>query len=303
MKKLLVNIWNRTFDYYLIVRNACYLFVDMLYQKVVPAPRVVSIEETIRYIIDSHCSVSRLGDGEIKIANGQALTFQTKQPLLQQKMKEVLSTPIPHHIVCLPDIFTDLTSYNAETRRHWKLHLAFYRKLWYKYIHRKRIFYNAFISRCYMMFADKTSCASYFKLMQQIWAGKDILLVEGEKSRLGVGNDLFDNAHSIRRILAPNKNAFDHYEAIVHEIKKYSPQEYLILLALGPTATVMAYDLARKGYQAIDIGHVDIEYEWYRMGATHKVPVLGKFVNEAGAGAGVGDIHDEKYKKEIVCRF
>lgn len=303
MKKLLVNIWNRTFDYYLIVRNACYLFVDMLYQKVVPAPRVVSIEETIRYIIDSHCSVSRLGDGEIKIANGQALTFQTKQPLLQQKMKEVLSTPIPHHIVCLPDIFTDLSPYNTEASRHWKLHLAFYRKSWYKYIHRKRDFYNAFISRCYMMFVDKTPCASYFKLMQQIWAGKDILLVEGEKSRLGVGNDLFDNVHSIRRILAPNKNAFDHYEAIVHEVQKYSPQEYLILLALGPTATVMAYDLARKGYQAIDIGHVDIEYEWYRMGATHKVPVLGKFVNEAGAGAGVGDIHDEKYKKEIVCRF
>ena len=50
-------------------------------------------------------------------------------------------------------------------------------------------------------------------------------------------------------------------------VQKYSPNEYLILLALGPTATVMAYNLAQKGYQAIDIGHIDIEYEWYRMGA------------------------------------
>ena len=87
-----------------------------------------------------------------------------KQPLLQQKMQEVLSVPISNHIVCLPDIFTDLSLYNIEARNHWKLHLAFYRKSWYKYINRKRIFHNAFISRCYMMFADKTQCAFYFKL-------------------------------------------------------------------------------------------------------------------------------------------
>ena len=143
----------------------------------------------------------------------------------------------------------------------------------------------------------------YFKLIQQIWADKDILLIEGEKSRLGVGNDLFDNVKSIRRILAPNTNAFDHYDAIMKIVQKYSPNEYLILLALGPTATVMAYNLAQKGYQAIDIGHIDIEYEWYRMGASHKVPIPSKYVNEADAGVGVGDIHDEKYKKEIICRF
>jgi glycosyltransferase, family 8 len=154
-----------------------------------------------------------------------------------------------------------------------------------------------------MMFADKTQCAFYFKLIQQIWADKDILLIEGEKSRLGVGNDLFDNVKSIRRILAPNTNAFDHYDAIMKIVQKYSPNEYLILLALGPTATVMAYNLAQKGYQAIDIGHIDIEYEWYRMGASHKVPIPSKYVNEADAGVGVGDIHDEKYKKEIICRF
>ena len=39
------------------------------------------------------------------------------------------------------------------------------------------------------------------------------------------------------------------------------------------------------------------------MGASHKVPIPSKYVNEADAGVGVGDIHDEKYKKEIICRF
>mgnify|MGYP000128627122 CR=1 FL=1 len=41
----------------------------------------------------------------------------------------------------------------------------------------------------------------------------------------------------------------------------------LFLIALGPTATVLAYDLFKSGYQAIDAGHVDVEYEWWRMGA------------------------------------
>jgi len=30
---------------------------------------------------------------------------------------------------------------------------------------------------------------------------------------------------------------------------------------LGPTTTVLAYDLYKNGYQAIDIGHVDLEHE------------------------------------------
>jgi hypothetical protein len=103
--------------------------------------------------------------------------------------------------------------------------------------------------------------------------------------------------------LAPNREAFEKYDMILEKVKMYSTEKYLILLALGPTATILAYDLAKLGYQAIDIGHIDIEYEWYRMGAMRKVPVKDKFVNEAGAGNGVGDITDEKYLSEIICHF
>ena len=41
--------------------------------------------------------------------------------------------------------------------------------------------------------------------------------------------------------------------------------EKLILLMLGPTAKVLGFQLSREGYQAIDIGHIDSEYEWYQM--------------------------------------
>ena len=54
----------------------------------------------------------------------------------------------------------------------------------------------------------------------------------------------------------------------------------LFLLALGPSATAMAYDLTKFGYQAIDIGHIDLEYEWYLQGATTRTSVTNKANNE-----------------------
>ena len=76
----------------------------------------------------------------------------------------------------------------------------------------------------------------------------------------------------------------------------------MILLALGPTATILAYDLSVMGYQAIDIGHIDVEYEWFKLGTREKIPLKGKYVNEAGElGKQVLDVTDENYNNQIIC--
>lgn len=41
-------------------------------------------------------------------------------------------------------------------------------------------------------------------------------------------------------------------------------------ILLDPTATVLAYDLAVQGFQAVDINHVDVEYEWF-LSVSHNV--------------------------------
>lgn len=161
---------------------------------------------------------------------------------------------------------------------------------------------EAFISRFYMPFKDKYVAFQAVELWKQLWADRDLLIVEGEKSRLGVGNDLFDNARSIKRILAPNKEAYSYYDRLITEIKKYD-SSHMVLLALGPTATVMAADLCKLGFQAIDIGHIDIEYEWMIMNADHKVPINNKFVNEAGGYNGDEYYQNQDYESQIVCRF
>ena len=80
------------------------------------------------------------------------------------------------------------------------------------------------------------------------------------------------------------------------------PKNVLILIALGPSATVLAYDLSKIGYQAIDIGHADIEYEWFIRRAISKIAIEYKDVNEAKNGLYDKSCisRDEVYKKEII---
>ena len=49
----------------------------------------------------------------------------------------------------------------------------------------------------------------YIQKLKKIWDQKDILIIEGETSRVGIGNDLFNNIKSLKRIICPVHNAFN----------------------------------------------------------------------------------------------
>ncbi len=44
---------------------------------------------------------------------------------------------------------------------------------------------------------------------------------------------------------------------------------------LGPTAKVLVYDLVQEGYRALILG-IHPEYEWFQMGASHKIKLSHK---------------------------
>ena len=85
---------------------------------------------------------------------------------------------------------------------------------------------------------DKSASVAHFEKVKKLWDKRDILIVEGENSCSGVGNDLFDNAQSVERIICPSRNVYSKVKDI---------------------------------QEAIDLGHIDSEYEWFKMGATSKV--------------------------------
>ncbi|ENQ3078075.1 SP_1767 family glycosyltransferase [Bacillus cereus] len=298
VKSTLVFVWNTLVDIKIQGLNRALIMKDWFMKKLFRPPIIQSIDDTLAKIIYNKASIARYGDGEFKLIQNRDITFQQADHLLSKRLREILLSEDRHFLVCLPDVFQDLTKYADEPRDYWSLHIAKFRLKWYKNFKKGKIYYNSFISRIYYPFRDKSKCKDWFMLLKLIWKDRDVVVIEGNKSRLGVGNNLFDNVKSLERILVPEEHAFSHYNKILTAAKQTDPSK-LILLAVGPTATVLAYDLYKAGYQAVDIGHVDIEYEWFLRQAKTKIKIENKYVCEAGAGQGVGDIQDEKYLSEI----
>ena len=73
------------------------------------------------------------------------------------------------------------------------------------------------------------------------------------------------------------------------------------MIALGQTATVLAYDLHISGIRALDIGHIDIEYMWFLQGAKEKIAVAGKFVKEVEDQ--MDGEEDADYLNQIVAKI
>lgn len=282
------------------IENLDYELADKVNKKKIKIPKILSIDETIENIIEKRLSLSRYGDGEFYQIDEKEIKFQKSNKKLAEKLKDVLLVPIEGHVVGLADIYGDLSHLEEKYANFFRDVLIKYRENHYKYIDMKRTYYNAFISRLYSEMSDKSCAENWFKKVKRIWEDREVVIVEGDKTRFGVGNDILDNAKSIKRILAPNESAFDKYDEIVQECNKCD-EEVLFLIALGPTATVLAYDLTKYGYQAIDIGHFDIEYEWFLRGIKEdKVAIEGKYTNEVVGGDDVADILDNKYKNEII---
>ena len=129
-----------------------------------------------------------------------------------------------------------------------------------------------------------------------------MIIVEGEKTLLGVSNDLFDDVATIRRIECPNKNAFFKIDSIEKSIIENYHKDDLILLALGPTATIIAKDLTLSHhYQCIDIGHIDIVYFWYKAKSNKKVKIANKLTNECKDDIRIIQTRvNDSFKKEII---
>lgn len=264
-------------------------------------PIIKSVDETLSMLKKGY-SMSRYGDGELNMILGRNFsTFQKPDEKLIVRLKEILKSSEEKHIVCLPDIYGSFNNKNEEHKGWFRRHLANGgREADYKLFDLQKVYYNAFITRPYKDYVDKSGAKERFAALKEIWNDKDITIIEGTKTRFGVGNDLLDNVRSCQRILGPAVNAFDKYAELLKEAGKIDKNR-LVLIALGHTATVLAYDLAREGYQALDIGHLDIEYEWFIRGTEKKIPIENKFVNEAPLGRYVAEkINDEKYNKEII---
>ena len=261
---------------------------------------IMSINDSLEYIIKNKCSVIRFGDGEFMYINGKPIVYQEINSELTNRLKNCLNYDKDDILICIPGQIMSRDDLVCKSKWHWTYRIAKDFKI-YSTLDIKRRYGNTNISRPYIVFKDKSNVKVIFDLLKELWNEKNILLVEGEYSRTGVGNDLFDNAKSLNRIICPAENAYRLYNNILTSVIKNAKKidNLIILLAIGPTAKPLCMDLTKNGLWTIDIGHLDSEYEWFLRKETKKVLIRNKHTADT-LDSTIEDCLDIKYLESIL---
>ena len=276
--------------------------VYFLYEKGILHNRIKvhTIDETIDELLRTEKSMVRFGDGDIVMIKGHDRVMQKADPEIAEGLKEILACSYDDLLVMLPGIFDTLSNFRINSRKFWKEHLLFYRKTYETYCDPNKTYYNSFVSRCYYLVEDRTPCGGWFAKIRKIWENRDVVIVEGSRTHNGVGNDLLDTANSIERIICPPSDAYSAIPTILKACAAYG-KDRLFLLSVGVAAKFIAVELFRQGYRVLDIGNLDLEYEWYLRKAEGKMElekhnVIGE---EANCQAAARDEAYADYLKQV----
>lgn len=256
---------------------------------------------TLDKIIKDKMSISRFGDAEFGLILEKDLEYQEFIPEIRMRLLRVLKDK-DHNDKCLvaiPSAISDLRGFTFRSSIFWMKYFAQYRKDIMPFLDMGYQYYDAQISRIYINRKDRSKAKEYFSMWREIWADKNVLIVEGSLSRFGVGNPLLDVAKSVRRIICPSSNAFELYKEIYDAVIQVKDAD-VVLISLGPTATILAYELSKVGLWAIDSGNLDMEYEWMLRKVKRQTAVHDKYTIEAKNGTRVDPCTDERYLSQII---
>ena len=203
--------------------NLLYELADPRTLSSIKLPKVLNIEESLLALANSNKSLARFGDGEFKIMFGESINFQKYDSKLAKKLKEIIQNQNNKVFIGIPDTFGFCPN------NYFRKLLVHIRAELYKYISFENDYLDAFITRQYK-FATKEYGERYYRLFKQLWTNKDIIIVEGLGTHLGIGNDLFDNAKTIQRIICPNRNAYSKYKEIFNETNKQAKDKLFLLV-------------------------------------------------------------------------
>ena len=186
-------------------------------------------------------SISRFGDGELKLAMGRDAKSQRHHPALQERLRDILRSPQWGPLVCLP----------AANPRSPKFGLwqTFNQPPYSDLYNAKGVYGSAFITRPDS--APWIDTDAFWERVKDLWRGRDVVLVRGS-SKSFTGPELEKDAKSVEEILAPRQHAWEESDALFQRLKN---EKRRVILSLGATATVLAFFLGIEGVHALDLGH------------------------------------------------
>lgn len=193
-------------------------------------------------------SIARYGEGELRYCvKGMPIKSQLYDSRLAVELLNGLKSP-GECLLALPRVWNGMPA----------------EKFWRQFEHdaytKHYCFDNygsAFISRSDMV--HDIDRADYWANVRSLWAGKDVTLV-GQSIKILPMSE----AKSVTFVKVPEVNAYAEIDNIEEEVVKTVSNlnrtkgtvEGPIFLCIGATATVLAIRLAKKGYHALDMGHM-----------------------------------------------
>lgn len=202
-------------------------------------------------LLEEGMSIARFGDGELNLCHGAPAKCQKPNSLLADRLKEILATSSDKCLVGIPRIGPGAVLPDRK-EKFW----AQYRSSRFTDLYRLKNYASAFITRPDS--APVINVPDYWERIKGLWKNRKILIVEGQSSTFGQ-NKILQNAAEVETLKCPDSDSFASYSDILSTVKNYRCST--IILSLGPTATVLAWDLSHLGYRALDLGHLSFLYD------------------------------------------
>ncbi len=213
--------------------------------------KILSEVESLKRIRDDRLSIGRFGDGEFQLMGGNKIEFQKRNLSLRMLLRQAFTDlSMPNYVVGIPTLLMQtedpISNIWRESIKAGDIH---------RLLQLERAYHSAFISRPDSLGPEAADAEpDIWNLWRDIVRGRRIVLVQSKD--VGVNQEKFlAEATSIKLVKAPCAHAFTQYDYLKEQVGEHDA-ESLFLISLGPTATVLAYELAAVGWQGIDIGQL-----------------------------------------------
>lgn len=191
----------------------------------------------------SGASLTRFGDGELRLARGGQSVSQKPSAFLAKELRSILAGDYAKHaLTCIPNLQSPIPS----------PHMPFYRKYGapaFVGMYGPQAYGSTWCSRADA--APWIDSPDYWGLVASIWRGTSAVAVAG---KLDMGNLMHaTGAAQVHYIPAPVRDAYFSIDELIERVGKPAGP---VVISLGAAGTVLAARLAKRGVWAIDLGHI-----------------------------------------------
>lgn len=223
---------------------------------------VLSKTETISIIKQNRLSFVRIGDGEMYCLMNQMKNKTSSNNLCDNFMRDYLRMILKNDneklLIGLLNGPNDIDNINSTAKYPKQLNL--YEYIWFRFY--PKIFRYVDLTKTYgnvRAFKISTESDINYSALEGILSNENEVLVISENGLINSYHEIFSLSKTINYVFCPSIHSHKSWEEILLNCKQY-PQNHLFILSAGFLSKIIAFELSKLGYWAIDIGAVPVLY-------------------------------------------